>query len=325
MQTRPLPKSVRATAAVLTLALVQLPAWSVPANAARSVPPVGQTPNDPVGDTAGIGPDIVALSVQRSSTEHPSQLDLRLRLAAPPADPGAIFGFIDLDADADATTGGQSSVDFLTRGSRRPLASSEPIGFGSDLRLDLAGWAAIDPTLDLVDEVSGAILGRVPATWEGAELRILIDETLRPGIASGPLRATATVGTAHSLTDFVPNRGHVSSEDPEGTELRAGRFVVAVSWRDFQGNQGEGTVVTKSEDSALFWFFESSNWELLVKVLDGCAINQHLWLFSAATTDVEFTVRVHDRETGLERTYFNPLGTAAPAINDTEAFASCAQ
>jgi hypothetical protein len=26
-----------------------------------------------------------------------------------------------------------------------------------------------------------------------------------------------------------------------------------------------------TDDSALFWFFEESNWEMLVKVLDGCS------------------------------------------------------
>ena len=44
-------------------------------------------------------------------------------------------------------------------------------------------------------------------------------------------------------------------------------------------------------------------------------------MFAAATTDVEYALRVTDVETGAAKTYFNALGTAAPAITDTAAFA----
>ncbi len=78
-----------------------------------------------------------------------------------------------------------------------------------------------------------------------------------------------------------------------------------------------------SADSGLYWFFDPGNWEMLIKVLDGCAINAHHWVFSAATTTVEYTLRITDTETGQVREYFNPLGQAAPAITDTSAFATC--
>ena len=32
----------------------------------------------------------------------------------------------------------------------------------------------------------------------------------------------------------------------------------------------------------LFWFFESSNPEAVVKVLNACSINNHFWVFGAA-------------------------------------------
>ncbi len=85
------------------------------------------------------------------------------------------------------------------------------------------------------------------------------------------------------------------------------------------GAAGNGT-----PDSGLFWFFTPGNdWEMLIKVLDGCAINGHHWVFASATTTVEYTLRVTDTETGRIREYFNPLGRAAPAITDTSAFAGC--
>lgn len=106
--------------------------------------------------------------------------------------------------------------------------------------------------------------------------------------------------------------------------LNGGRFRVEVEWLDFLGATGPGMVLPfTSDDSGLFWFFNSDNWEMLVKVLDGCGFNDRFWVFAAATTDVQYTLKVTDTETGLAREYFNPLGTAAQAITDTDAFATC--
>ncbi len=107
--------------------------------------------------------------------------------------------------------------------------------------------------------------------------------------------------------------------------LNRGRFRVELTWRDFQGNAGPGRVVpgTASADSGLLWFFAPDNWEVLVKVLDGCALNGRYWVFAAATTNVEYSLVVTDTATGEEARYENPLGRASPATTDTQAFAAC--
>jgi predicted esterase len=107
--------------------------------------------------------------------------------------------------------------------------------------------------------------------------------------------------------------------------LNRGRFRVEVSWRDFQGNAGPGRVVAgaAAADSGLFWFFAPDNWEMLVKVLDGCALNGRFWVFAAATTSVEYALVVTDTLSGAVARYDNPPGRAAPAITDTQAFATC--
>jgi hypothetical protein len=106
--------------------------------------------------------------------------------------------------------------------------------------------------------------------------------------------------------------------------LNGGRFRVEVDWTDFQGGQGQGQVVPFDvDDSGLFWFFGPNNWEMLVKVLDGCRGNNHFWVFSAATTNVEYTLTVTDTVQGTVVRYTNPLGTSASAITDTSAFATC--
>ena len=106
--------------------------------------------------------------------------------------------------------------------------------------------------------------------------------------------------------------------------LNGGRYAVEVAWRDFDGKAGQGHVVPgAAADSGLFWFFGPQNWELLVKVLDGCAVNGHVWVFAAATTTVEHTLVVTDTLTGAAARYDNPAGRPAPAVTDTLAFAAC--
>jgi predicted esterase len=112
--------------------------------------------------------------------------------------------------------------------------------------------------------------------------------------------------------------------------LQGGRFRAEVTWRDDQGGQGgsgHGQVVACADagagGSGLFWFFSPENWELMVKVIDGCAVNQRWWVFSAATTDVGYDLTVTDTQTGQVARYTNPLGRTSPAITDIAAFATC--
>lgn len=106
--------------------------------------------------------------------------------------------------------------------------------------------------------------------------------------------------------------------------LNEGRFQVKATWSDFNGQTGVGTVVPfGSDDSGLYWFFVDDNWEMLVKVLDGCGFNDRYWVFATATTDVEYTLEVVDSQSGESKTYTNQLGNASEAITDTSAFATC--
>jgi hypothetical protein len=103
--------------------------------------------------------------------------------------------------------------------------------------------------------------------------------------------------------------------------LGGGRFRVEVAWKDFQGGAGPGSVVpgVASDDSGLFWFFAPGNWELLVKVLDGCGVNGHHWVFAAATTTVDYTLTVTDTQTDQAWSWRNPPGRASPSVTDTTA------
>ena len=107
--------------------------------------------------------------------------------------------------------------------------------------------------------------------------------------------------------------------------FHAGRFNAEVSYEKGAGDTGVGHVLpSDSSASARLWFFEPENEEILLKVLDGYAINDHYWVFFAATTDVGFELTVTGTETGASQTYTNELGNPANAVTASTAF-PCSQ
>jgi hypothetical protein len=85
-----------------------------------------------------------------------------------------------------------------------------------------------------------------------------------------------------------------------GLCLNGKRFEVEVAWRDFVGNQGAGEGVTLGDDSGYFWFFAPDNIELVVKVLDGRAVNDRFWVFWAGLTSVAYELTVGHTQDATE-------------------------
>ncbi len=102
----------------------------------------------------------------------------------------------------------------------------------------------------------------------------------------------------------------------------ADHYSVTVKWRTTT-DTGNGVVAVSAPSSGVFWFFTPDNWELMVKVLYGCPINDRYWVFSAATTNVFYRMEVFDSLDGVNKVYFNYPGPPAPAVTDTAAFATC--
>ena len=107
--------------------------------------------------------------------------------------------------------------------------------------------------------------------------------------------------------------------------LQDGRFRVEVDWKDFENHAGKGHAIPLEgrDDSGLFWYFREENIELTVKVLNGCGLGGHWWVFLSSGSTVEYTVKVTDTLTDRTKTYTNDRGEAAPLVADTAAF-SCA-
>lgn len=128
---------------------------------------------------------------------------------------------------------------------------------------------------------------------------------------------------AFGLRAVFADAGPLTACEPDSDTLclNANRFSAEVDWHTTSASgRGQARVISGVDFSGLFWFFNPSNLELLLKVIDGCAVNGHYWVFWAGTTNVGFDIRVLDVVRGLERVYTNPLGTAARPTQDTRAF-----
>ncbi len=105
--------------------------------------------------------------------------------------------------------------------------------------------------------------------------------------------------------------------------LNRDRFRVTATWRLANGSTGSGQAIKLGRDSGFFTFFNSSNVELTVKVLDACGAFGRYWAFSSGLTNVGVTLRVEDKLRGTVQTYENPVGRTYPPILDTQAFDTC--
>jgi hypothetical protein len=138
-----------------------------------------------------------------------------------------------------------------------------------------------------------------------------------PFFPPGWTRPMARLGlTVHDASGCVPAADTLC--------LAARRFAVTATWEDYQGTTGFGRAVSLPgrDSSGLFWFFGPRNVELSIKVLEGCDVNGHWWVYLSSGSDVAYRVVVRDTVTGEEWTHENPLGVAPPLARDIQAF-SC--
>jgi hypothetical protein len=221
------------------------------------------------------------------------------------------------------------------------MDDNQPIAFGGSV---WGGDVAVPPTLTAVIQFysDASCANAMPgATW--ADLAAIFETGWIPvqgytrspaGAQSARLSFSLAVGAATDL----PAAAHVDNAfvvqgvscvaGSKTACLGGGRFRVDTRWRVPEGTRGFGNLRAFSAsggapDSAWATFFGASNVELVVKVLDGCEINDQHWVFAAGLTNVFVAVRVHDTWTGEVWTHQNPLNTAFAPVQDTDAFATC--
>ena len=117
------------------------------------------------------------------------------------------------------------------------------------------------------------------------------------GLHLEPLQAGETdvwerTGSAASMPAASEAGGCIESDTV--LCLQEGRYEVTVDFTANGETMPAKVARPRTEDSGLFYFFEPNNWEMLLKVLDGCGVNQHHWVFAATASDVGIRLVVRD-------------------------------
>ncbi len=161
------------------------------------------------------------------------------------------------------------------------------------------------------------------ATCEGGQAAASRTEASSP--VSSRLATRGSSSTAASPVSCVPGETSLCIDFVPGDA----RFEITLDYATEigAGSEGSAHVIPLTplgvDNGGLLWFFDAFNPEVLVKVLDGCAINGRVWVYYAAATTVGFDLTVRDTVTGEERTYNNPDQRRAITVADTDAFVVC--
>jgi len=122
---------------------------------------------------------------------------------------------------------------------------------------------------------------------------------------------------------ITPSGGGSCTNSSTQVCLQNSRFKVTMVYQAPNQSPGNGHATALTSDTGWFWFFNSSNVESIIKVLNGCGLNNHYWVFAAGLTNVKVTITVTDTSNGTTWTRVNNQGTPFAPIQDTSAFATC--
>jgi hypothetical protein len=151
-------------------------------------------------------------------------------------------------------------------------------------------------------------------------------DTLASAITDELASLAGAVESAPPQVPGIPDRiaQAAGSCAPTDTSLcLGGRFRVSGSWLINGGSQGPAHAVGLTADTGYFWFFDPTNVEMIVKVLNACPVNGRFWVFAGGLTDVRVDLTVEDTATGAVVSYRNPRGTPFRPIQDTGALSTC--
>jgi hypothetical protein len=102
--------------------------------------------------------------------------------------------------------------------------------------------------------------------------------------------------------------------------LHDGRFAVRGTFATPESEVNTAHLVRFGDDAAYLWFFEPANIEAVVKVIDGCSLNDRIWVFTAGLTNIRSSLFVTDSQTGIVHSSVNPQGTPFQPVQEVGTF-----
>ncbi|HVT61019.1 MAG TPA: NBR1-Ig-like domain-containing protein [Thermoanaerobaculia bacterium] len=236
--------------------------------------------------------------------------------AVPGSDETGTFWFFD-----------PSNIELVTKAlDGRPVNNRFWFFYGalSNVEYWITVTDSVTGAVDTYYNPPGNLCGRGDTTAfssNGKSQAVLAPSESAPPPSSGPLPEPLAAGAI--LADDPSSSSSSSSSgscvaDAQDLCLLGNRFQVNVQWRTPVGVSGAGTAVPASDQTGTFWFFDPSNIELVVKVLDGRTLTGKFWFFYGALSDVQYTITVTDTVTGTSKRYRNRQGNLC-GVGDTSA------
>lgn len=186
-------------------------------------------------------------------------------------------------------------------------------------------YSSGDCSTGYITTVSSPLLSPAANTWQRLDTQPVVAP---PGAtAAFALFASRKVGDGGSIVCYLDDvvfelaGANLCFWSDEQLCL-GGRFSVTAQWVSDTGS-GAGHAVALVSDTGSFWFFQPTNLEILVKVLDACGVNGKKWVFGGGLTNVRVVLTITDLQTSAQRTYTNPLDTPYAPVQDTSAFSTC--
>ena len=211
---------------------------------------------------------------------------------------------------------------------------SDPFAIAIE-RLDDPVQIRVEPTNLTFRAAGDQIPLRVVGTYaDGTQTTLTASGRTRYSSADS---SVATVSASGVVTAVGPGKTRIMTATPAASftvqvqvlappsttlSLHNGRFQVTVTYATASAS-GQGTPVQLTPDTGYFWFFTAANVEMVLKVLDGCSLGGHYWVFAGGLTNVQTQIVVTDTQANQSKTYKTPQGPAFTPIQDTKAFATC--
>jgi hypothetical protein len=203
-----------------------------------------------------------------------------------------------------------------------PMASVT--NFGQFYRYDISSANIVATGPVLVGPIWRTSSGRfyVCSDQTPKDLRL---EYLVTGDPSGQPIGPANSSTLTYALGIRPVFGAAGACIPSDSAmcLNGGRFKVEATFMAGGQPQGTAHVVKLTDETGYLWFFNASNVEVVVKVINACSFNQRFWVYAGGLTDVNVVLKVTDTLTDTVKTYTNPQGAKFQPIQDSSAFATC--
>jgi hypothetical protein len=256
-----------------------------------------------------------------------------------------VIAWSALDADGAASSGSarlaNPAVDTLPSnlGQCIEVAPAASVSLSARYLLEGGGfgYAMMNALQFLTTDCSGTPFFLPGARQDGQTVGAWGELSSQPTLDSGfrSIRFTlAVVGNGRSahFDDVAVEEsggGPLGECHPSATTLClvGDRYEVRATWRT-AGDSGDGRAVELNDGPAsgtgYFWFFDATNVEVVVKVLDACVPPfDRVWIFAGGLTDQEVELRVTDTQTGAFWTHLNSLGEVWGTVADTQALDVC--